>query len=506
MRLNVANIKAIAPADGLLLPRSGEFDMPEKVLLFGTGVFVRGLIVYLIDRANKQGIFNGRVIMVKSTNSGGIDQFRAQDNLYTLVMKSRQNNTDLEERVVCSAISRVLEARCDWPQILACAVNKDLKIIVSNTTEVGIVLDTEDSPSDEPPRSYPMKLLAFLQARYSAFNGSSESGMVIIPTELIPDNARLLKGILNTLAVKHGMDQSFINWMNDCNDFCSSLVDRIVPGKITGKEQMEIQQQLGYEDDLMVMGETFGLWAIETCRSRTVELLSFSKAFPAIYVVPNIDKFRELKLRLLNGSHNLSCAVGFLAGFETVKEAMANELFDAYMQRLILQDIAKAIISDEILLADASDFGEQVLARYRNPFIAFNWLSICVQDTSKIRIRAVPVVLRHAMKYGHVPKTICMAFAAYLLFMKSERLSDGSYQGTHAGQTYPIADDFAGLVHDYWKHREGVELVQAVFEDKVLWGDNLAVLPGFVTQVSVFLDRLITQGFTATLQQILENE
>src|SRR5690606_10909960 len=206
---------------------------------------------------------------------------------------------------VCSAISRVISARNEWQQVLASAANKELQIIVSNTTEVGIVLDPEDSLDGHPPRSFPMKLLAFLKARFDAFNGSEDGGMVVIPTELMPDNAQLLKKILNDLATKEGMEQAFINWMNDCNDFCSSLVDRIVPGKITGAERVEIQNELGYTDDLMIMSETFGLWAIETEQARTKALLSFREALPTIYVVPNIDKFRELKLRLLNGSHNL---------------------------------------------------------------------------------------------------------------------------------------------------------------------------------------------------------
>lgn len=506
MKLTYANLKSIQPTAGLILPQSEEFELPEKVLLFGTGVFVRGLIVYLIDRANKQGLFNGRVVMVKSTDVGGIDQFREQDNLYTLVMKSRQNGADIDERVVCSAISRVVSARNEWQQVLASAVNKDLQIIVSNTTEIGIVLDPEDSLDSYPPRSYPMKLLAFLKARFDAFNGSKDSGMVIIPTELIPNNAQLLKEILNDLAAKWDMHQEFVDWLNDCNDFCSSLVDRIVPGKIAGEEQVEIQNQLGYTDDLMVKSETFGLWAIETKRSRTKELLSFRDAFPTIHVVPNIDKFRELKLRLLNGSHNLSCAVGFLSGFGTVKEAMADELFDAFMRRLILQDIAMAIINDEISLIEAQDFGEQVLARYRNPFIPFDWLSICVQDTSKIRIRAVPIVLQHVERYGSVPDTICLSFAAYLLFMKSEQLPDGTFQGKRAAQSYLIEDDFAPILHNYWKNSTGVSLVRMVLSDKMLWGSDLSILPGFTTLVAVLLDRLESHGFEYTIRSVLYND
>src|SRR5690606_15403065 len=148
-----------------------------------------------------------------------------------------------------------------------------------------------------------------------------DSGLVVIHTVLIPNNAEVLKEIMNDLAAKWAMDREHIDWMNNCNDCCSSKVDRMVAGKIKGEEPIKIKKELDCNNDLMTMGEIYGLWAIETERSRTKKLLSFREAFPTIYVVPNVDKFRELKLRLLNGSHNLSCAVGFLAGFGTVKEA-----------------------------------------------------------------------------------------------------------------------------------------------------------------------------------------
>ena len=91
------------------------FELPERVLQFGTGVFIRGLIDYFIDKANKEGNFNGRVVMVKSTDAGDINDFREQDCLYTLLMKS----TGIEERVLCAGVSRVLDARDEWDSVLA---------------------------------------------------------------------------------------------------------------------------------------------------------------------------------------------------------------------------------------------------------------------------------------------------------------------------------------------------------------------------------------------------
>ena len=501
MLLSKKNLSVIKDtAEGMIPPQS-TFFLPEKVLQFGTGVFLRGLIDYYIDKANRQNIFNGRVVVVKSTNSGDTDAFRRQDGLYTLFMKSTDNEVDVNEAVICSAISRVINANNDWAAVLECAINPLIQVIISNTTESGITLFPDDRIGNQPPASFPGKLLTFLFKRYSHFRGSLQSGMVILPTELIPGNGYKLAGIVNELARINHLDPAFINWMNNSCDFCNTLVDRIVPGSLPPEEHQAAEKKFGYEDELMIMSETYGLWAIETSSERTRDILSFSKVNQGIYIVENIYKFLELKLRLLNGSHNLSCALGFIAGFDTVKEAMANPEFDGYMRRLILEEIAASIVDENISPDEAKQFGTQVLERYRNPHINFKWLDICVQDTTKIKIRAVPIVQNHFTKLGFVPDCITMGFAAYILFMKSEQNSKQEYIGFINGREYPIEDDFAGLMHDKWKSFSGLDLVIEVLKDKSLWDADLSVLNGFAENVLYYLNILEKNGFSQMIEK-----
>jgi tagaturonate reductase len=339
--------------------------------------------------------------------------------------------------------------------------------------------------------------------------------MVIVPTELIPGNGDLLKGIVQQLAHLNKLPLPFIEWLNLANDFCNSLVDRIVPGKLPAAEQAAVEAELGYEDKLLVMAESFGLWAIETSSARSINLLYFSAGHPGIDLVDDITKFRELKLRLLNGSHNLSCALGYLAGFTTVKEAMANKDFDAWMQGLILEDIAAAILSDLISKEDARAFGLSVLNRYRNPHIDFQWLDICVQDTSKIRIRAIPIILQHYERHGYVPRHISMGMAAYILFMRSTRDSTGPirdspgsppesagrFTGHLGGRKYSITDDFAADLHDKWQSNPSLPaVVDSILGDDRLWGADLTSLKGFADNVVFYADNLDRHGFFRTLQ------
>ena len=201
------------------VPTDALFALPEKVLQFGTGVLLRGLPDYFIDKANKKGIFNGRVVIVKSTDSGGTDAYAVQDGLFTHCISGIRQQKITEEYIINASVSRVLSAKSQWQQILDCASNPAMEIIISNTTEVGIVLVEEDKISNNPPVSFPGKLLAFLHERYKAFNGDVNKGMVIVPTELITDNGTKLQAIVMELAHLNNLGYAFIDWLENANTF-----------------------------------------------------------------------------------------------------------------------------------------------------------------------------------------------------------------------------------------------------------------------------------------------
>src|SRR6187551_3775461 len=143
MNLSRFSIKNIQHKS-LQLPEDAFFDLPEKMLQFGTGVLLRGLPDYFIDKANRQGIFNGRIVVVKTTSRGNTSAFSKQDGLYTLCERGIVDGEKIEENMISSSISRVLIAQRDWAEILECAHIPDLQIIISNTTEVGIQLENDD--------------------------------------------------------------------------------------------------------------------------------------------------------------------------------------------------------------------------------------------------------------------------------------------------------------------------------------------------------------------------
>lgn len=399
-------------------------ELPEKVLQFGTGVLLRGLPDYFIHKANQQGVFNGKVVVIKSTAHGGIEEFTAQDNVFTHCTRGVYKGALINDAFINTSISRVVEAKKEWSTLLDLARSENIEVIISNTTEAGLVLEKEDSLGPAAPNSFPAKLLALLYARYQHFNGDINKGWVMLPTELIPDNAILLKSLLKELIQIHQLPQAFETWLDNANEFCNTLVDRIVPGKLNEKETQELEEKLGYADKLLISSEPFALWAIESKKPTSIAKISFATIDERVVVAPAIVKFRELKLRLLNGTHTFSCAVAIMAEFETVIQAMENKAFKSFITSLALDEIAPCVVGENISKEDTINFANSVLERFSNPFIEHKWVSIAMNFEEKMKMRNQFLMNKFATLSSTTSEKMSLGFAAFALYMKKEQHKD----------------------------------------------------------------------------------
>lgn len=497
MKLSKQNLNTIKPTDKLTLPGTETFDFPEKILQFGTGVLLRGLPDYFINKANSLGIFKGRVVIVKSTQKGNTDDFKIQDSLYTIGVRGIENGRKIEENIICSAVSRVLNAATDWKDILDVAGSKDLQVIISNTTETGIQL-SEDDIRVSPPKSFPGKLLAVLYQRYKIFNGDESKGLVILPTELISDNGIKLRDIVFQLAAQNGLEKDFIKWL-EVNDFCNTLVDRIIPGRPDAITLGHLEEELGFEDGLLIFAEVYRLWAIEG-DERIRKILSFEQVDEGIIVTPDISIHKELKLRLLNGTHTLTCAVAFLSGFETVCETMDDPDLSGFISALMKDELAQAI-PYPVPSGQALEFSGKVLDRFRNPLIKHRWLSISMNYTLKLQMRVIPVLLCYYKNFQSVPEYIAFGFAAYLRFMKSENI-DGIFYGMINNTQYQIDDECSEYYSDLWRNNNVSELVDKVLSRQELWNADLSELPGFANAVKHHLEMIESSGVKESIKLI----
>jgi tagaturonate reductase len=501
MKLNKEVVLAEKFPGNFSAPYAYIFDLPEKVLQFGTGVLLRGLPDFYIDKANKQKVFNGRIVMVKSTGSD-VDKFISQDGIFTQCIKGIVDGKAVEEYIINASISKTLSAKEHWDDIIKYAERAHMQIIISNTTEVGIILKEDDDIYSSPPESFPAKLLAFLYRRFQHFKGSEESGMVIIPTELIVDNGDKLKEIVLQLATINNLSDAFKNWINTANDFCNSLVDRIVPGSLKKEEQNTFEKLAGYSDELTIMSEPYSLWAIETSSEKTKELLSFYKTDNSVIITPDINKHRELKLRLLNGTHTFSCGVAYLSGFNFVFEALREKSMSTFIKKMMIEEIAPCITGTGINFDEAKAFAEKVIERFSNPYIEHKWLSITMQYSAKMKMRNMPLLLEWYKRKNKIPLYMAAGFAAYILFMKAVEKDNGSFYGMHNGVKYKITDDKAAYFYDAWKLNNADTLVEKILADKNLWSENLALLPGFSNRVKIYLEAFMKGKFKEVIEEL----
>ncbi|HEY5368267.1 MAG TPA: tagaturonate reductase [Hanamia sp.] len=474
------------------------FELPEKVLQFGTGVLLRGLPDFFIDKANSMGIFNGRVVVVKSTSKGDTAAFEKQDGLYTLCERGVVDAKKIESNRINSSISRVLTAQTQWKQVLALAKNKDIQIIISNTTEAGIKLVNEDV-NGYPPVSFPGKLLAFLYERFKVFKGDEKRGFVIIPTELILENGKKLETIVLELAHLNSLEPEFIEWIEKCNFFCNSLVDRIVTGMPDEKIRTEIENELGYKDDLLTVSEVYRLWAIEG-DSKISKICSFADADEGVVIEPNIELQRELKLRLLNGTHTLTCGLAFLAGIDTVQHAMENKFSETFIENLMRNELSPSIPYD--IQQDVKDqFISKTLDRFRNPHINHQWKSITFNYTAKMKMRCIPLLVNYYKKNENAPPLFSLGFAAYIYFMKALTQDGKAFYGQFNGVSYLIEDEMAEKFFLFWKNNSTDELVNNILQSISLWDYDLSTLPGFSKAVTKDLIGIMEKG----VMKILKN-
>ncbi len=492
-----------------LIP-SEQFDLPERIMQFGTGVLLRGLCDYAVDKANKNGVFNGRIVVVKSTNSDSSD-FDRQDSIYTLQERGiSETGETVNDATVITAISRVVDATNAWKDVLKCVENPKLNIIISNTTEAGLVYLKEDI-FQSPPKSFPAKLTAVLYARFKTFNGSETHGLTVVPTELVVENGKLLRGYVLQHTAANDLPEAFTYWLNTACDFCDSLVDRIVSGAPSKAEKEErFLKYYNYRDELCIDSEPFMLWAIEG-NERVMQRLSFAKIENRVVVADDIAPFREQKLRILNGGHTISINAAFLSGHEFVRDMMTDSVCGDFTESVILNEILPTV---EPICSDAPNFANAVLNRFRNPFIAHKLISITFQNSAKMQARNAETFKRYYEKMGTVPPLMSLGFAAYLLFSKVEKEENGQYFGryTEGSDFYLVTDDKAAILQKKWAKIEGstnkkrlLELVDSIVSDPNLFDETLKNIPHFIETVAECLFDLMNNGVRNTVEKALEN-
>ena len=462
MRLNNQNLDQIAVANHI--PYAHRNSLREKIVQFGTGVLLRGLPDYYIDRANRDANFNGSVVIIKSTQQGDLSSFEEQDYLYSLQTQGLIQGKQVQTTEIITCISRILTANKEWDKILALATDPAIEFIFSNTTEAGIVASDEEL-TKEVPNSFPGKLTAFLFHRFQYFQGSNDSGLIILPTELIDNNAQqLLKNVCD-LAEKNNLPAAFISWVKHDNHFCNTLVDRIVPGKIESKKWT-------YLDELAIRAEPFHLWAIEVPSDKIKQKISFAGPNPEIKLLSSIKHIKELKLRLLNATHTLTCPIAMVSKHQFVRETLNDPQYEQWIKKLMSTPITQHLLSQGIPESEIDDFASSIIDRFKNPTIDHKWSAIAQNTTNKWRQRVLPILQSWYLHQQTVPEALAHSLAAYIachqLFNTEE---------------FPHDDQIKNALSQHIP-------LEKLLSDINIWSVDLNIYPDFVEEVKLTLKKL----------------
>ncbi|WP_435953690.1 tagaturonate reductase [Dryocola sp. BD626] len=465
---------------------------PDRIIQFGEGNFLRAFIDWQVDLLNEHTDLNAGVVIVRPIDSAFPPSLSTQDGLYTTVIRglNEQGEAVSDARLIRS-VNREINVYHDYDAFLQLAHNPDIRFVFSNTTEAGISYHAGDRFEDAPAVSYPAKLTRLLFERFSHFDGAADKGWVIVPCELIDYNGEALQELVLRYAQEWALPAAFTQWLHDSNTFCSTLVDRIVTG-YPRDEAAAIEEQLGYKDAFLDTAEHFYLFVIQG-PAWLANALRLDKYPLNVLIVDDIKPYKARKVAILNGAHTALVPVAWLAGLNTVGEAMN----DAEVCRFVEKTIADEIIPvldlprDELL-----SFAEAVTSRFQNPYIQHQLLSIALNGMTKFRTRILPQLLAGLEATGKLPPRLTFALAALIAFYKGER----------NGESYPLQDD------EHWLERyrqlwadladrqiDTRQLVRTVLGDSAHWEQDLTQVPGLVEQVADELERIQAQGMRAAV-------
>lgn len=450
-------------------------NRPLKVLQFGEGNFLRGFVNWIIDEMNEKTSFNGNVQIIQPLSTGLASMIEKQEGLYHVLLQGILNGKSYQENRLISSVAGAMNPYEDYDAYLKLAENSSLKFIVSNTTEAGIAYDPTDVNHTTLPRTFPGKLTALLYHRFKALEGDKEAGLVIIPCELIEKNGEHLLSCVLNYAQLWQLPVSFADWVaNNCS-FCNTLVDRIVPGFPKDNIQ-EIQQELGYEDNLVVMAEPFHLWVIEGPESLK-EIFPAEAAGLQVKFVKDLSPYRTRKVRILNGAHTSLVPVAYLEGLRTVRESVEDPKIGNFIKETIFDEIIPTL---DLPADELKQFANDVLDRFKNPFIHHELSSIALNSISKFKVRVLPSLLEYEKLKGTWPTNLTQSLAALIMFYNPE-------------MGCPVKDDeeICSFFTKIWESGDIDDVVAQVLANTEFWGQDLNQKPGLTNSIEYHLKTMV---------------
>lgn len=469
-----------------------EIKLPIKVLQFGEGNFLRAFVDYAFQILNKKVNLNAGIAVIQPLENGLVNLLNEQDGLYTLFLNGVKKGQKIQDIELIENIVTSINPYSNFHQYIQLAKEETLEFVISNTTEAGIEYLDSDTIEMQPPKSFPAKLAVLLYERYRHFNGDPSKGLTIIPCELINYNATTLKKILFQYCNTWKLEHAFKNWLETSCTFHNTLVDRIVPG-YPKNEIEEYNNKLDYQDNLIVTAEPFFLWVIEG-NAQLKAKLPFYKTNLDVKIVDDMQPYRTRKVRILNGAHTAMVPLSILYGNRTVKETIDNEFTGSFVNKIIFDEINQTLQMNQ---AELHQFAEEVLDRFRNPFIKHQLSDIALNSISKFKVRVLPSLLEYANKNQKLPILLTFSFACLIRF----------YKGEWNNKTLPINDNkqIIDTFQSAWNLNNNNQTTNAILKNTDFWEQDLTQIKGLSQAITQALNEIESNGIENGFENFKNN-
>ncbi len=487
-RLSDATLAAL-PA-GVRHPGYNRTALATGIVHLGLGAFHRAHQAVYTDAAIAAGDTRWGILGASLRAADTRDALVPQDGLYTVAVRSAEG----EALRVIGALRGVLVGPEDPAALIAAMADPAVRIVSLTVTEKGYCHDpatgtlNEDHPDIRhdlahpgAPRSAPGYIVEALARRRAA----GVPAFTVLTCDNLPANGHTNGRVVSRLAAMRDGDLG--RFVAQEVAFPSTMVDRIVPAT-TDDDRARVAAALGVRDAWPVMTEPFSQWVIED---------RFPGGRPdwaaqGAELVADVAPFETMKLRLLNGAHSSLAYLGYLAGRETVADAMALAPLAVHVRRLMDEEAGPTLNLPPG--ADVEGYKDRLVARFRNPALRHRTWQIAMDGSQKLPQRLLGTIRDRLAAGAPIPR-LALGVAAWMRYVA----------GTdEAGRPIDVRDPLSADLRRRADEAgpDAARLAPALMAVEAIFGPDLPRDPRFTVPVTRALESLITHGVARTLETL----
>ncbi|WP_062119139.1 mannitol dehydrogenase family protein [Aureimonas sp. AU40] len=459
------------------------------IVHLGLGAFHRAHQAVMTERVLAGGDLAWGIAGVSLRSPETRDALAPQDGLYTVAVRGAE-----EDRFeIVGAILKSLVAPEDPEAVLALMAAPDTRIVSLTVTEKGYCHKPATGELDEahpgivhdlaePAR--PQTAIGFLVEALDRRRRAGLAPFTVLSCDNLPSNGHTVAKVVQRFAALR--DPELGAFVTDKVAFPSTMVDRIVPAT-TDADRALVAGALGLEDAWPVMAEPFSQWVVED---------RFPAGRPAweragATFVGDVEPFELMKLRLLNGSHSTLAYLGYLAGHETVADAMAAPGFAELLEAMMREEITPTLPT--LPGFDLAGYRAALIHRFQNPALRHRTWQIAMDGSQKLPQRLLGTI-RDRLRAGQSFDRLALGVAAWMIY------ATGHGEHGHAIDVRdPLAQRFAAATAD---KRTAEALVEAYFGFPEVFGADLTHEPRFREAVTRALAGLLSIGAAHTVFEV----